>query len=108
MNRAVRRQQLKDKPDEDKPTKSARSGMPKMGAAPRTAKGVAPVRAKGWRRFVPRFASDIVSELSKVIWPKREDVMHLTFVIVIVTVLIGTFLGLIDIGFSQLIDKTLL
>ena len=51
---------------------------------------------------------DVISELRKVIWPKREDVYHLTFVIVIVTVLIGAVLGLIDIGFSQLIDHTLL
>jgi preprotein translocase subunit SecE len=108
MNRAVRRQQLKDKPDEDKPNKSARTGMPKMGPAPRTAKGAPAARQKGAARFTPRFAADIVSELKKVVWPKREDVVNLTIVIVICTVLIGTMLGLIDIGFSQLIDKTLL
>jgi preprotein translocase subunit SecE len=105
MNRAVRRQQLKEKADAEKP---GRAGMPKMGPAPRTAKGQAPARPKGIAGMTPRFASDIISELRKVIWPKREDVVHLTVVIVIVTVLIAFVLGLIDIGFSQLIDKTLL
>ena len=51
---------------------------------------------------------DVISELRKVVWPKREDVMHLTFVIVIVTLMIGAVLGLVDIGFSWLVDKTLL
>jgi preprotein translocase subunit SecE len=58
--------------------------------------------------MTPRFAMDIISELRKVVWPKREDVVNLTIVIVIVTILIGAFLGLVDIGFSWLIDKTLL
>ena len=51
---------------------------------------------------------DVASELRKVIWPKREDVTHLTFVIVIVTIFIGAVLGLIDISFSWLIDKAIL
>jgi preprotein translocase subunit SecE len=103
-NRAVRRQQTKE-PKSDKSARSAaRKAMPSMGASPRTAQ---PARRGllGWR---PRFLMDVISELRKVIWPKREDVTHLTFVIVIVTVLIGAVLGLIDIGFSQLIDHTLL
>ena len=37
------------------------------------------------RYRAPRWAMDIISELRKVTWPKREDVMHLTVVIVIVT-----------------------
>jgi len=105
MNRAVRRQQTKE--PKEKPSRASRA-MPRVGAAPRTAKGAAPPRAKGVGGMVPRFAMDIYSELKKVIWPKRADVVNLTIVIVIVTILIGTFLGLVDIGFGWLIDKTLL
>jgi preprotein translocase subunit SecE len=100
-NRAVRRQQTKEK---EKPTKASRA-MPRAGATPRTAKGTAAPQRRG---VAPRFAMDIISELRKVIWPKREDVVNLTIVVVICTVLIGTFLGLIDIGFGRLIDDTLL
>jgi preprotein translocase subunit SecE len=51
---------------------------------------------------------DVWSELRKVVWPEREDVMHLTVVIVIVTIIIGAVLGAIDMGFGWLIDETLL
>jgi preprotein translocase subunit SecE len=103
MNRAVRRQQTKE--PKEKPGKTARSAMPRAGTS---AKGTAQPRQKGVGGLTPRFALDIISELRKVIWPKREDVVNLTIVIVIVTILIGAALGLIDIGFSWLIDKTLL
>jgi preprotein translocase subunit SecE len=106
MNRAVRRQQLKDDPKSEKSTRAAgRKAMPSMGTSARTAAQPARGGLLGWR---PRFLMDVVSELRKVIWPKREDVTHLTFVIVIVTILIGAVLGLIDISFSWLIDKAIL
>jgi preprotein translocase subunit SecE len=103
MNRAVRRQQLKE-PKE----KPARSPLPKTGTAPRAKGAAAEPRSKGVSGMTPRFFRDVISELRKVVWPKREDVVNLTIVIVIVTVIIGAALGLIDIGFSQLIDKVLL
>ena len=59
----------------------------------------------GWR---PRFFMDIVNELRKVVWPSRQEATHLTFVVAIVTILIGAALGGIDIGFGWLIDHTLL
>jgi preprotein translocase, SecE subunit, bacterial len=104
-NRAVRRQQLKDDPKSEKSTRAAgRKAMPSMSTSARTSQ---PARGGllGWR---PRLLMDVVSELRKVIWPKREDVTHLTFVIVVVTILIGAVLGLIDISFSWLIDKAIL
>ena len=59
----------------------------------------------GWR---PRFLMDIISELRKVVWPTRQDTVHLTVAVVIITVLLGAALGAIDIGFGWLIDNTLL
>ena len=103
-NRAVRRQQAK----EPKSDKSARNAAKIMAAPSTGSANKAAARPKGIRRLIPRFALDIWSELSKVVWPKREDVMHLTFVIVIVTLMIGAVLGLIDISFSWIVDKTLL
>lgn len=58
--------------------------------------------------MMPRFLSDVISELRKVVWPTREDVVYLTFVVVVITVILGAVLGLIDIGFAWLIDNTLL
>jgi preprotein translocase subunit SecE len=104
-NRAVRRQQLKE-PKSEKTTRAAgRKAMPSMGTSARGAAQPARGGLLGWR---PRFLMDVISELRKVIWPKRQDVTHLTFVIVVVTIMIGAVLGLIDISFSWIIDKAIL
>ena len=100
-NRAVRRQQLKE-PKPGKPARSAARTMPRTGSA-RPAREAA--RNAFWK---PRFVMDIISELRKVVWPTRDDVVHLTVVVVIMTVLIGAVLGAIDIGFGWLIDRLLL
>ena len=57
---------------------------------------------------MPRFLTDVISELRKVVWPTREDVVYLTFVVVVITVILGAVLGLIDLGFGRLIDTVLL
>lgn len=59
----------------------------------------------GWR---PRFAMDIISELRKVTWPDRQEVTHLTVVVIVVSLMLGAVLGGIDIGFGWLVDNLLL
>jgi preprotein translocase subunit SecE len=99
-NRAVRRQQLK----EAKPgARTAPRSLPRTGP-PRPAREAA-TRNPFWK---PRFIMDIISELRKVVWPTRDDVVHLTVVVVIMTVLIGATLGAIDIGFGWIVDRLLL
>ena len=108
MNRALRRH----------PAKQAKEGKgakaPTLRPAPRPSPGRAaphregrsfPDALLGWR---PRFFMDIISELRKVTWPSREDTVHLTIVVVVVTIILGAILGGIDIGFGWLIDNTLL
>ncbi len=58
-----------------------------------------------WR---PRFLMDIINELRKVVWPSRQDTVHLTVVVLFVAAIVGAALGGIDIGFGWLIDNTLL
>ncbi len=101
-NRAVRRQQLKE------PKSGKRASNPARAmATPRAAPSGRAVQTGGaW--YKPRWIMDIISELSKVVWPSRSDVWHLTVVVVIVTIIIGAALGGIDIAFGQLIDNTLL
>lgn len=103
MNRAVRRQQTKTK--EGKAGRSAaRPSLPRASAA-RPAARTGGGGLLAWR---PRFLMDIISELRKVVWPSREDTLHLAVVVVIVTIIFGAVLGAIDIGFGWLIDETLL
>ncbi len=56
----------------------------------------------------PRWAMDIISELRKVTWPSRKEVGNLTFVVIVVSILLGTVLGGADLAFGWLIEQTLL
>ena len=105
MNRAVRRQSVKE------PKTGKRAAAPTRPVS-RRGPGRAAPRREGrtggplsWR---PRFALDIISELRKVSWPTRQDTVHLTVAVVIVTLALGAILGAIDIGFGWLIDNTIL
>jgi preprotein translocase subunit SecE len=60
------------------------------------------VAKKGNSRF--KFVSDTIAELKKVVWLSRHEVIYLTTIVVIVIVIMGAFLGLIDYGFSKLIN----
>jgi len=51
---------------------------------------------------------DIITELRKVVWPSRQDTVHLTIVVVVVAVIMGAILGAIDVGFGWLVDRILL
>jgi preprotein translocase subunit SecE len=106
MNRSLRRQRLKE--PKEKPGGRA-SVRPAPRAAGQTAGGSARGAARGggafWR---PRIVTDVISELRKVVWPTREEVVYLTIVVVVVTLILGAVLGAIDIAFGWLIDRTLL
>ncbi len=56
----------------------------------------------------PRWAMDIISELRKVTWPTRREVMNLTVVVLVVSLLLGAFLGVADLGFGWLVEETIL
>ena len=59
-------------------------------------------------RWRPQYVMEIITELRKVVWPTRQDTVHLTIVVIVVSVIIGAMLGGIDIGFGWIIDNTLL
>jgi len=90
-------------PAVSRPPKRGRSAIPR--AAPRAA----PAKAKGgilsWR---PRWIADIITELRKVVWPSRQDTLHLTVVVLIVSAIIGAALGGLDLGFGWLVENILL
>ncbi len=56
----------------------------------------------------PRWAEEIIAELRKVTWPTREETFNLTLVVIVVTVVVGAFLGGVDMLFSWIINHTLL
>ena len=105
MSRALRRH---PSAKQTKARGKAARVVPRTGAArpaPHRAGRSGFAAVAGWR---PRFFMDIISELRKVVWPSRQEAMHLTTVVVIVSALLGAALGGIYIGFGWLIDHTLL
>ncbi len=51
---------------------------------------------------IVRFYRETKAELRKVTWPTRQEAINLTRVVVIVIVVIGLFLGILDLVFARL------
>jgi preprotein translocase SecE subunit len=62
--------------------------------------------AKRPSRF--RFIADTISEMKKVTWLTRRETAYLTGLVLLVTITAGIILGLIDLGFSGLVNTFLL
>lgn len=56
-------------------------------------------------RLTPRFVGDIISELRKVTWPTFSETRYLTVVVAIVALVMGIFLGLIDLLFGWAVER---
>jgi len=51
-----------------------------------------------------RFIGEIVAELKKVVWLSRREAAYLTFLVLLVTIIVGLALGAFDYGFTRLVD----
>jgi len=49
------------------------------------------------KQINPNFATDVVNELKKVTWPTKAETIRLTTIVIIVSLIIGTYVGIIDI-----------
>ena len=54
-----------------------------------------------------KFISDIIAELRKVTWPTRAEALRLTGLVIAFTVAVAIILGVIDYGFSKLMNVIL-
>jgi preprotein translocase subunit SecE len=50
------------------------------------------------------FLREVRDELKKVVWPTREEIIRLTGVVIIVTLLVGIFLGGADFILTKLVQ----
>ncbi len=55
-----------------------------------------------------RFIGEIIAELKKVVWLTRREAVYLTVLVLIVSITVGLVLGVIDYGFTNLINKLFL
>ena len=50
-----------------------------------------------------RWYQETEAELKKVVWPTRKEWANLTIIVVVTTVVVGLFLGFVDLIFERLI-----
>ncbi len=63
------------------------------------------VQRRRFRLF--RYVGEIINELKKVVWLNRREATYLTILVLIVSIVAGIFLGVLDYGFTNLVDKIL-
>jgi preprotein translocase subunit SecE len=54
------------------------------------------------------FIKDTRSEMTKVTWPSRNDIIRDTVLVILVSAGLAVFLGLLDLVFSYLLNKFIL
>ena len=52
---------------------------------------------------ISRSIKEIYAELGRVTWPTKEETIRLSIIVVSISIVIGLFLGVIDMGFSKII-----
>jgi preprotein translocase subunit SecE len=54
---------------------------------------------------VKQFLNEAVIELKKVTWPGRKETIGATAVVIVLVILISSFLGLVDLGLTKLVNQ---
>lgn len=47
------------------------------------------------------FLAEVRSEMAKVIWPKRDEAVRLTLLVLTISLIIGILIGGLDLGFTK-------
>lgn len=55
--------------------------------------------------FLFNYFSEILNELKKVVWLSRREIVYLTGLVLVVTIIAGIILGALDFGFSELVSR---
>lgn len=53
------------------------------------------------------YLKEVRAELSKVVWPKREEVIKLTLIVIIISVIVGIYVGVLDFVFTKGLEVVL-
>jgi preprotein translocase subunit SecE len=66
--------------------------------------GLLALRGNGENMKIAKYFKESWGELKKVSWPKKDEVVHYTWIVIISTIVFAIVLGLVDIGIGQLMD----
>lgn len=50
------------------------------------------------------FLKEVKEELKKVVWPSNQEVVRLTMVVIIVSLIVGSYLGALDYIFTKVMQ----
>ena len=64
-------------------------------------------KVKDWAQSGKQFYTDVRSEMKKVSWPARQEVMGTTVVVVVAVFFFGSYLGLVDYLLAMGLDRVL-
>lgn len=56
------------------------------------------------KSFNTKWAQNISQELKKVDWPSRKDALQLSAIVVIISLLLGIYIGFFDLIFAKLLQ----
>ncbi len=76
--------------------------LPKKPASPSGPASFSPPADNVFTRAV-QFLREVKIELKKVTWPSRKQTMGSTLVVIVLTIIISLFLGIVDMGLSTVI-----
>jgi len=51
------------------------------------------------------YLKEVRGELSKVVWPTREEVVKLALIVITISLVVSAYVGLLDYIFVQLIER---
>lgn len=57
---------------------------------------------------LPKYFKEVGQELRKVTWPSQSQTIEMTMLVIGVSLALGTYLGVIDYIFNQVLTQTLL
>lgn len=55
-------------------------------------------------RSAINYLKEVKLELSRVVWPKKEEVIKLTLTVIIISAIVGLYLGALDFVFTKLLE----
>ena len=58
-------------------------------------------------RGIRQYLSEAWSELKKVAWPTRETVVNLTLIVIAVSIAVGAYIAVLDLGLGAAVDQVL-
>ena len=64
-------------------------------------------KIKDWAVRAKQFYLDVRSEMKKVSWPGRQEVISTTIVVIVAVLFFGAYLGIVDVVLGASVQKVL-